>query len=201
MDRKALESAAANYPYLQGLWTLPMGLMVILTGISNLHRRPAGPLMLGIVLGGLALAGMTSLLIARYYRANYGEVTPTRSRQVRNVVAIAAWIVVLFIGANRYLFWSLDSPFAVYVAAFALATLAYYAILTGLRVHHVLIWGLVFVAGLLPVWGGFGVDRDAVAMFPLGVALIASGLLDQRLLAHSFGPSSNQSVEPSHAGR
>jgi hypothetical protein len=157
--------------------------------------------MLVIFVAGLALAGVASLLIARFYRDNYGEVTPTRGRQVRNIVAIVAWVVVIFVGANRYLFWSLDSPFAVYVVAFAVATLVYYAILTGLRFHHWLIWGPVMVAGLLPVWGGLGMDRDAVAMFPLGVALMVSGVLDQRLLARSLRPSTSQDVEPSHVGR
>ncbi|MEA2353873.1 MAG: hypothetical protein QOD61_2 [Solirubrobacteraceae bacterium] len=62
----------------------------------------------------------------------------------------------------------------------------YYAILVGLRAHHVVIWGSVLAAGLLPIWGGLGADRDALAMLPLGVALIASGLLDHRLLVRSF---------------
>jgi len=201
MDRKTLESAAANYPYLQGLWTLPMGILIIVAGVSNLQHRPSGPWMLVILLAGLALAVVASLLIARYYQANYGEVTPKRSRQVRSIVAVVAWVVVIFVGANRYLFWSLDSPFAVYVVAFAVATLVYYAILTGLRVHHMLIWGLVMVAGLLPVWGGLGVDRDAVAMIPLGIALMASGVLDQRLLGRSLRPSKSPNIEPSHVGR
>ena len=71
----------------------------------------------------------------------------------------------------------------VYASAFALATLVYYAISVGVRAHHLVIWGSVFVAGLLPIWGGFGPDRDALAMFPLGLALIASGF-DCVLLAN-----------------
>jgi hypothetical protein len=200
MDRKALESTAANYPYLQGLWTLPMGILIIVTGISNLQRRPQGPWMLVIFLAGLALAGVSSLLIARYYRDKYGEVTPKRSMQVRYFVAAAAWVVVIIVGANRYLFWSSDSPVAVYVVAFAVATLVYYAVLTGIRVHHLVIWSPVIVAGLLPAWGGLGVDRDAVAMIPLGIALMISGVLDQRLLARSLRPSKRQKIEPSNVG-
>jgi multisubunit Na+/H+ antiporter MnhB subunit len=142
------------------------------------------------------MCGAGSLLIARYYRDHYGRVTPTRSRQIRHAAAVAAWIVVLSVGANRHLLYSPDGALCVFAAAFALATLAYYAILVGLRRHHVVIWGAVLVAGLLPIWGGLGGDRDAVAMFPLGVALIASGLLDQRLLARSFG----RSPEEAHAG-
>lgn len=207
MERKALESAAANYPYLQGLWVIPMGVFTILRGISNLQRRPAWPLMFGIFVVGLALTLLASLFIVRYYRANYGEVKPTRGRHVRQAVAAVAWVYVVIVGANRFLLssldlpillWSLDSPICVYAAAFSLATLAYYAILVGLRAHHIVIWGSMLVAGLLPIWGGLGADRDAVAMFPLGVALIASGLLDQRLLVRSFGSSKSQNIENSN---
>ena len=201
MDRKALESTAANYPYLQGLWALPMGFMLPITGLSNLERRPSGPWMLGILGGGLSLCAVGWLLVARYYKRNYGEVTPTTGRRVRYAVAVAAWVAVLFVGANKYLFWSPESSVCVFAAAFAVATLVYYAILVGVRVHHVVIWGTVLVAGLLPVWGGLGADRDAVAMFPLGVAFMASGLLDQRLLARAFESAKGVNVEDSNAGR
>ena len=125
---------------------------------------------------------------------------PTRERLIRQGIAIVAWFAVLFIGANQYLFWSIDSAMCVYASAFALATLTYYAILVGLRPHHVVIWGAVFVAGLLPIWGWLGADRDALAMILLGLALILSGLLDQRLLARSFASAGRQSLETSHVG-
>jgi len=111
-----------------------------------------------------------------------------------------AWVVVLFVAGSKFLFWSIDSPFCVYAVAFALATLAYYAILVGLRMHHVIIWGSVLVAGLLPIWGGLGSDRDAVAMFPVGIALMVSGLLDQRLLARAFGSLQSLNIETSNVG-
>jgi hypothetical protein len=195
MELRQLGSAAANYPYLQGLWAIPFGFVIVLAGISNLQHRPADSVMLGIVLGGLLLALLASLLIARYYRHRYGTVIPTRRRQVRQAVALLAWVAVLFVGGSKYLFWSLHSPICVFVAAFALATLVYYAILVGLRTHHLVIWGSMFLGGVLPLWGGLGLDRDAVAMFPLGVALIASGLLDQRLLVRSFEFSKSLKLE------
>ena len=200
MRHQTLGSTAANYPYLQGLWTIPLGFGMVLAGISNLERRPAAPLMSGILVVGLALAGTASLLITRYYRINYGQVTPTRSRHVRHGIALVAWIAVLFVGANRYLLWSADSSICIYASAFALATLAYYAILVGLRAHHVVIWGLVFLAGVLPVWGGLGADRDALAMFPLGAALIVSGVLDQRLLIRDLGSAASVNAENSNVG-
>ena len=200
MERKTLESTGANYPYLQGLWAIPFGIGTILTGFSNLQNRPSDAVMLVILVVGIGAALLLSLLIARYYRERYGSVQPTRERLIRQGIAIVAWFAVLFIGANQYLFWSIDSAMCVYASAFALAILTYYAILVGLRRHHVIIWGTVFVVGLLPIWGGLGVDRDALAMIPLGLALIVSGLLDQRLLARSFAAAGRQNLETSHVG-
>ena len=81
-------------------------------------------------------------------------------------------------------------PTAVHLRlCFALATLAYYAILVGLRPHHLIIWGAVFVAGLLPIWGGLGADRGSLAMIPLGLPRWFPGVLDQRVLASSFALS------------
>jgi hypothetical protein len=186
MDRRTLESTAANYPYLQGLWAVQMGLLLPLAGLTNLRDGPSG-VWVPVVFGAVVLAcGAGSLLIVRYYREHYGRVTPTRRRQLRHGAAVVAWIVVLFVGANKHLLWSPNGPLCLFAAAFALATLAYYAILVGLRAHHLIIWGAVLAGGLLPIWGGLGADRDALAMLPLGAALIASGLLDQRLLARSF---------------
>ncbi len=201
MDRDQLESAAANYPYLQGLWAVPMGLGIPLAGVSNLQHAPSRPWLVAIFGGILLLSGVGSLLIARYYRDHYGRVTPTRSRQVRHAAAVVAWIVVLFVGANKHLLYSPGGRLCVFAAAFALAMLVYYAILVGVRTHHLVIWGAVLVAGLLPIWGGLGGDRDALAMIPLGVALIASGLLDQRLLARSLATTARPGGANAHAHR
>jgi len=174
--------------------------MIILVGVSNLQRRPGAPVLLGVVAGGLALSWVACRLIARYYREHYGEVTPTKRRTQRHAVALVAWVAVLFVGGSKFLFWSPDSPVCVYAAAFALATLVYYAILVGLRTHHVVIWGSLLVVGLLPVWGGLGLDRDPVAMMVAGLALMASGLLDQRLLGRAFGSPTGLTLESRHVG-
>lgn len=200
MERRQLEATAADYPYLQGLWAIPLGIGIIVAGISNLQNRPSEPIVLGIVIGGLMIAGVAMLLIGRYYREHYGTVTPTRDRYIRQAVAIVAWIAILFFGANQALFWSPDGPQVIYASAFALATLGYYAILVGLRPHHVIIWGAVFAAGLLPIWGGLGVDRDPLAMIPLGLLLMLSGVLDQRLLARSIRQTGTEQLEGQRVG-
>jgi drug/metabolite transporter (DMT)-like permease len=163
-----------------------MGVLLALAGVTNLRHPPPGPWLAVVVAAGLLLCGVGSLLISRHYRENYGIVVPTRARRMRNAAAIVAWAAVLFVGANKYLLWSPDSSVCVFAAAFAAATMVYYAILVGLREHHLVIWVTVFVVGLLPVWGDLGEDRDAIAMFPLGAALLLCGLFDQRALARAF---------------
>ncbi len=49
--------------------------------------------------------------------------------------------------------------------------------------------------------GGLGVDRDPLAMIPLGIATIISGLLDQRVLARSLTVPTGEWLEGSRVGR
>ena len=50
--------------------------------------------------------------------------------------------------------WSLDLPVNPIPGVFGLLMLAYSATVVTLRPHHVVIWGSLAVAGLLPVWSG-----------------------------------------------
>ena len=201
MDRRQLESAGANYPlvHVQGLYAVPAGLLWFVIGLSNLdHERLAGwSLAAAAVLCLGAVAG-----VSLYYRQRYGKVTPTRSRQVRYNVALAAGFVV-FVGADqlaRTIFGRPPTePISSMLAAWALGSLVFYAIGSGLRSHHLVIWGAAVVAGLLPVWG-VGVDRDAMAAFPIGLATILSGLFDHRLLVATFKSFEGLQLEPTDAG-
>ena len=56
------------------------------------------------------------------------------------------------------------------------------------------------MAGLLPIWGGLGADRDPLAMIPLGLATMVSGLLDQRVLARSFAVPTGDRLEGTRVG-
>src|SRR3982074_1251049 len=99
MDRKALESVAKHYPYLhlQGLYAIPAGLSWFLVGLSNLQRQPVKPLVLGAgALVGWGVCGVVAL----YYRNHFGSPTPTRSRQVRQYVALALGFAV-FVGVDQ----------------------------------------------------------------------------------------------------
>jgi hypothetical protein len=201
MDQRQLEAAGAAYPlvHVQGLYAVPAGLLWFLIGLSNLEEGPvAGPVLVAgfvLCLVGVAGAGL-------FYRRTYGRVTPTRERQVRYYVAFAAGFAV-FIAADQLARAVLGRPPTVGVSsmasAWALGSLAFYAMSSGLRAHHVVIWGALFVSGLLPIWGT-GVDRDAIAAFPIGIATVLSGLFDHRLIVQTFRTYDGLQLEHSDAG-
>ena len=76
--------------------------------------------------------------------------------------------------------------------------LAAVAVSVGLRAHHVIIWGAVLVAGLLPVWDG--ADPSNIGLVLAGVAIVATGILDHRLLVRTFGSAKGLDLENSNAG-
>jgi hypothetical protein len=156
-----------------------------------------------LILGGGALLGIAALAaVALYYRTNYGSVTPTRSRQVRQYVALALGFAV-FVGVDQLARTLLGrppaQPVSTYAASWAVGMLVFYAIAGGLRAFHVVIWGSLFVAGVLPIWG-LSLDRDAVAAFPIGAATMVSGIFDHWLLVRAFESSKRQSLEHYNVG-
>ena len=75
--------------------------------------------------------------------------------------------------------------------------LVYYAITVGLSAHHLVIWGAVLVAGLLPVWDG--ADPSNVGLVIAGAAAMVAGVFDHRLLVRTFGPSNGINLEHGNA--
>ncbi|MYW05123.1 hypothetical protein [Streptomyces sp. SID3343] len=201
MDLRHLESAGTNYPYthVQGLYGIPFGLVLTLVGLTNLDDPPVGPWALGAaLLVPLAVLAGVSL----HYAHRFGRVTPTRSRQTRYLAATAAGFV-LFVGVDQLARSVLGRPpeqaVSTTLAAWSLGMLVFYATSAGLRAHHIAVWGSAFVAGILPIWG-LGVDRDAVAYFPIGAATLVSGLLDHRLLVRTFRSYQDLNLEDGNGG-
>lgn len=181
MERRPLASTAANYPFVLGLHGVPIGLLFALTVPVNLWRGPSETVMLGVFGVGIAVCFGACALIARYYREHYGRVTPTARRYARQAVALVVWAAALF-GATK-LVAADDQTAGVVAAAFAVGLLAYSTILFGPRAQYFAVWGTLLVVGLLPVWGGVAVDWGSLG---IGVAFMAAGLLDHRLLVRSF---------------
>jgi len=196
MERKDLESAAAQVTYLRGLLAVPLGLLFIATGLGNLGWGPFAESWVFIV--ALALIGGAYLGISRYYNDNYGRATPSRPNQwgygVASFLLFAAGLV-----GGTILDHTFDVPVSAFAISFALAMLAWFAICVGLRAHHLVIWGALLVVGLVPVWGSLA-DKISVGWLPIGVATIVAGLFDHRALVESFGPGRDLSLETSSAG-
>jgi len=193
MERKELETATAHVTYLRGLLAIPIGMLFIITGLGNLGWGPLGnPL---VFLGFLLVLGAAWLGINRYYNDHYGRVTRSHRQQLRYTIASFILFPAAMIG-GPILDASVDLPVSAFAAAFALAMLAWFAICVGLRMRHLIIWGALLVAGLLPVWEAMA-DKISVAWLPIGVATIAAGILDHWALVRAYGPAKDLNHESS----
>jgi hypothetical protein len=191
MERRELESAAVQVTYLRGLLAVPLGLLFIVTGLGNLRW---GPFIHDwvFVASVVVLAG-AALAIARYYHDHYGRVTLTTRQQIRYTVASFVLLAGGVIGGS-VLDATFDLPISLFAVAFASAMLAWFAVCVGLKPYHVIIWGSLLVAGLVPVWGDWS-DRASIAWIPVGAATIVAGIFDHRALVRAFGPRTNMSPE------
>jgi hypothetical protein len=195
MDRRTLETAAANYSYLRGLLYIPGGLLCIVAALGN---EQVGPFRHNwFFVGAVVVLGVAAVLIARYYNEHYGRLSPSTRQHVRGAVAVALAVAVM-IGGSLLLRsradWSLDLPVNAIAVSFAAVMLITYAAGVGLRAHHVIVWGALLVAGALPVWNGDDPSNAGLAM--AGVAVIVCGVFDHRLFVRTFGPPKL----PAHAG-
>lgn len=199
MERRELESAAATYAYLRGLLGIPGGLLVLLAALGNWEWGPLRHTWVFLAVA-LALAAM-ALLISRYYEENYGRVTLSRAQRRRAAAAVIVGAPLMF-GASLLLRsragWSLDLPVNAIPASFGLLMLATYAAGGVLRMHHVIVFGSVAAAGLLPVWDG--ADPSNTGLVLISAAIIATGLLDHRLLVRTFGPPRGLALQDGNAG-
>lgn len=199
MERRHLETAAANYSYLRGLLFIPGGALCIVAALGNWG---VGPLRHSwVFFAAVLVIGVASLLIARFYNENYGRLSPSTSEQVRGALAVTIGVAVMIGGSfllRSRADWSLDLPVNAIAAAFAVVMLVSYAIGVGLKAHHVIIWGALLVAGALPVWNG--ADPSNIGLVLAGVAVMVSGVFDHRLFVRTFGPPKLPTLENGNAG-
>jgi len=194
MQRRELETAAANYSYLRGLLYIPVGGLCVLSALGNWQ---VGPFRRSWVFLLVALAiGAVALVINRYYNEHYGRLTPSSAQQVRLGIALVLAPALMLGGATllrSHASWSLDLPVNAIAVCFALVMLATYAIGIGLKAHHVIIWGTVLVAGVLPVWNG--PDPSNLGLVLSGAGVILTGVFDHRLFVQTFGPPSGLDLD------
>lgn len=187
MQRRQLETAAANYSYLRGLLFVPLGGLCVLAALGNWR---VGPLRHDWVFVVVAVAiGLAYLPISRYYNDNYGRLSLSTKDQVRVAVGGAIGFPVVLGGSlllRSRAGWSLDLPVNAIAITFAVVMLITYGIGVGLKAHHAIIWGTLLVAGALPVWNG--ADPSNIGLVLAGVAVMLSGVFDHRLFVQTFGP-------------
>jgi hypothetical protein len=187
VQRRQLESAAANYSYLRGLLFIPLGALFILAALGNWE---VGPLRHAWVFPvAVAVLGAACLPITRYYNDNYGRLSPSTRQQLRGGVAVALALVVTIGGSlllRSRVGWSLDLPVNATAVAFSVVMLISYGVGVGVKMHHAIIWGALLLTGALPVWNG--ADPSNIGLVLAGVAVMASGVFDHRLFLRTFGP-------------
>jgi hypothetical protein len=183
MDRRHLERRAAAYDYLRGYRAIPGGLMGIVFALGNWQAGPfASPV---VVLGSLVVLAAAWYAIDRAYRRRYGRMTRTPAAEGRQW--LGALVVIAIVLGGSVLLQSLDAPVNPIAVAFPIAFVVMYAIGGALRPHHLVVWGAVLVAGLLPIWEG-PPDPGNVALVLCGVAVIVCGLLDHLAFSRMFAP-------------
>ena len=188
MDRKHLQSAAAEYYSFRGLLSVPAGALFIVAALGN---ESWGPLKHDwVFVAALLVIGAICLAVDRYYKQHYGRVTPSPRQQLKGALALVLAVAIM-IGLSLLLrsraSWSLDLPVNAIAVPFAVLMLVTYALVVGLRLHHVVIWGSLLVVGLLPIWDGG--DPSNAGLVLAGVAVMVNGVFDHLQLARSFGPS------------
>jgi hypothetical protein len=188
VERKDMTTAAAENSYFRGLFGVIGGLLLVLSALGN---AAWGPFEHDIVFfAGLAVLAASAVGLNQYYNDRYGRSRPTMRHHRRMAVAMFLGAPAVFFGSlllSSRASWSLDLPLNTIAISMAVITLMVSAATVGLRTHHLVVFGTLLAAGLLPVWDREGMSGNT-GLWMAGVALIICGLLDHRLLVRRFGP-------------
>ncbi len=198
MERTKLESAAANYTYLRGLFLIPLGVLPIVSALGNTGWGPLRSTW--VFLAVVGLVGIACLPINSFYNKHYGRLRPSARQQARASVAVVLAIVVVVVGSTLLRSradWSLNLPVNATAVTLSLVVLLSYAAGRVLNTHHLIIWGTVLLAGAIPLWDG--ADPSNIGLAIVGVAMMVNGLFDHLLFVRTFGTPAGLDGQGGHA--
>lgn len=177
---------------LQGLIYLPIGLLCTLLGMERAGFWQIPDPYFLIVYGGLALlAVLASTFISRYYRLNYGLVTPIPKINKTRWFMVFAFVVLLFIAFTCDLHWLAQVPLSFTAFVFALGLWFFPSFYENARPQYKVLAVLVLLISLLPLTGvlskhfiyGRGPALDVLI---LGCIITLGSLVDHLLLDKAF---------------
>jgi hypothetical protein len=198
MERTHLEGAAPSYTYLRGLFLIPLGLLPIVSALGNTAWGPFRHTW--VFMAVVALIGLACVPINSFYTRHYGRLHASTRQQARALVAVLLAIAVVLGGSTLLrsrASWSLDLPVNPIAVTLSLVVLLSYAAGRVVRIHHLVIWGAVLVAGAVPVWDG--PDPSNIGLAVVGVALMVTGVFDHLLLVETFGAPDDVQSEDADA--
>ncbi|MDX6365449.1 MAG: hypothetical protein QOK30_525 [Nocardioidaceae bacterium] len=198
MQRTKLEAAAANYTYLRGLFFVPLGVLPIISAMGNSGWGPLRSTWVFVAV--VAVMGVACLPINGFYNKHYGTLHASARQQVRAAAALVVAVVVVVAGSmllRSRVSWSLDLPVNATAVTLSLVVLLSYAAGRVLKVHHLVIWGTVLVAGAIPVWNG--ADPSNIGLAIVGVAMMVNGVFDHLLFVRTFGAPTDLDREGDNA--
>lgn len=193
-DTASLRQATRKYPYLQGLYFVPIGLWLAagtLTGSGWWPWKGGQPSReLAVMIPATALAGWGFWKVSHYYQERLGTVVAFGPK-VRSIFLMALGIVLL--GAAGVADGEIRGPLNLHAITFALLWVAYWKLAGILRRDHLILAAGVLVLSVLP-WTT--VRSTGAPTTVLGLAMAAlvagAGLLDHAHLMRWLGPTPHQ---------
>jgi hypothetical protein len=198
-DLQRIRFVTANYSRLQGLKTIPPGLVLVMTILwSNAQKGRARDLTLPVIylIGGVLLY----VLFDRYYREKYGRVQQTLRSLSEDIILSTAFSLVAI--AGFFADTSLSLPVSVFALLFAAGlSLDYLRMvrIAGMRTGTVfpaalVCIGLIAFSAFLPLagesaWKSLGLRSPLFLVYAVdGILIILFGVVGHLFLMRSMPP-------------
>lgn len=196
-DYKNIHFLTANYPSLQGLKMIPIGLLLF--GLSIWANRVHGPtrdLTLPLALLGVTI--LSFVLINRYYTQRFGRVQ--QKRRARNLERAISLVFAVFALAAFWIDTNIDLPIGLLGLVFALAFLGDYVRLTWVVKGRYLLFypvfaGLILILSLSPLlgladlWPRLGFNDAVMGILTMvGLSIALAGFWSHRFLVKALPP-------------